>query len=43
MRSPRGIDISSELAELARSRMREVRHFDSLIFDQNIFIRSLAY
>jgi hypothetical protein len=25
MRSPRGIDISSELAELARSRMREVR------------------
>ncbi len=25
MRSPRGIDISSELAELARSRMREVK------------------
>ena len=25
MRSPRGVDISSELAELARSRMREVR------------------
>ena len=24
MRSPRGIDITSELAELARSRMREV-------------------
>jgi len=30
MRSPRGIDISSELAELARSRMREVRKKMSL-------------
>jgi hypothetical protein len=25
MRSPRGVDIGSELAELARSRMREVK------------------
>jgi hypothetical protein len=32
MRSPRGIDISSELAELARSRMREVNFNDDDIF-----------
>jgi len=32
MRSPRGIDISSELAELARSRMREVRILVTNIF-----------
>jgi hypothetical protein len=31
MRSPRGIDISSELAELARSRMREVRESKDLL------------
>jgi hypothetical protein len=36
MRSPRGIDISSELAELARSRMREHIEFatDSLLPEQ---------
>jgi len=34
MRSPRGIDISSELAELARSRMREVRIF----MKRNLFL-----
>ena len=28
MISPRGIDISSELAELARSRMREVKSYE---------------
>ena len=36
MQSPRGIDISSELAELARSRMREHIEFatDSLLPEQ---------
>jgi hypothetical protein len=33
MRSPRGVDISSELAELARSRMREV----CKMFDEDSF------
>jgi hypothetical protein len=41
MRSPRGIDISSELAELARSRMREVIIFRRNDFDLSLF--SLAY
>ncbi len=41
MRSPRGIDISSELAELARSRMREVRNALKFFFDDKIFAFSI--
>ncbi len=41
MRSPRGIDISSELAELARSRMREVRIFFIEIKIDYLFISIL--
>ncbi len=42
MRSPRGIDISSELAELARSRMREVRELFNNLFYQEIFVFSIS-
>lgn len=38
MRSPRAIDIANELAELARSRMREVRTYET----ENWIIHSLS-